>query len=96
MASLEELRSVRTEKLSLLRDFGMDPFPASIPRTNTISEAIDSFETYEQSGQSMALVGRVMSLRGQGAIMFATLFDGTDRFQAVFKKDEIDTFWENG
>jgi lysyl-tRNA synthetase class 2 len=31
-----------------------------------------------------------MSIRGQGAIMFVTLFDGTEKFQVVFKKDEID------
>jgi lysyl-tRNA synthetase class 2 len=31
-----------------------------------------------------------MAIRGQGAILFTVLNDGTDSFQAVFKKDEIE------
>ncbi len=90
MASLEELRSVRAEKLTLLADFGMEPFPASVPKTHTLSEVVDTFTSLESSQEPVSVVGRILSLRGQGAIMFATLFDGTEKFQVVFKKDEID------
>ncbi len=31
-----------------------------------------------------------MTIRGQGAILFVVLFDGSERLQAVFKKDEMD------
>ncbi len=90
MASLEELRSVRTEKLSFLRDFGMEAYPVSVPKTHSLDQVIRDFENLEQSAHTVSLVGRILSLRGQGAIMFVTLFDGTEKFQAVFKKDEID------
>jgi lysyl-tRNA synthetase class 2 len=89
MASLEELRVVRMEKLEKLKAAGMDPYPASVPRDRTLAEVKTSFESLESSGDTVAVAGRIMSLRGQGAIMFATLFDGTERFQAVFKKDEM-------
>lgn len=90
MASLDELREVRAGKIEKLKDFGMNPYPASVPRDITLTEVTANFETLSESGKTVSVVGRVMSLRGQGAIMFITLFDGTDRFQAVFKKDEIE------
>ena len=90
MATLSELRAVRVEKLNKLRSAGMDPYPASVTRDLSLAELRTEFPDLEQSGRQVSVVGRIMSLRGQGAIMFATLFDGTEKFQAVFKKDEID------
>jgi lysyl-tRNA synthetase class 2 len=90
MASLSELRDVRLEKLEKLKNAGMNPFPASVPRDISLAELKKDFEKLESAGAPISVCGRIMSLRGQGAIMFAPLFDGTERFQAVFKKDEIE------
>ncbi len=90
MATLAELRAVRMEKLQLLQNYGMDPFPASVPRTHTLTQIRADFTDIMEQGTILSAVGRILSLRGQGAIMFVTLFDGTDKFQAVFKKDSID------
>ena len=89
MATLSELRAVRLEKLEKLQAFGMEAYPTSIIRTHTLHQVRGDFANLELSGESVSVTGRIMSLRGQGAIMFATLFDGSDRFQVVFKKDEI-------
>ncbi len=88
MASLEELKQIRVEKLERLRMAGMDPYPATVPRDYSLKEVKKGFDGFGE--REISLVGRVMVLRGQGAILFAVLSDGTDRFQAVFKKDEID------
>lgn len=88
MASLEELKQIRVEKLEKLRAAGIDPYPATVPRDYSLREIKKSFDGFGE--REISLVGRVMVLRGQGAILFAVLSDGTDRFQAVFKKDEID------
>src|SRR3990167_2211436 len=90
MSSLDELRSVRLEKLQKLRDAGMNPYPAKVSRDYSLKEIKDSFDSLSQEGKALSIVGRIMTIRGQGAILFAVLFDGTERFQAVFKKDEID------
>ncbi len=90
MASLSELRDVRLEKLEQLKTAGMNPFPASVPRDLSLAELKSDFEKLETAGAPLSVAGRIMSLRGQGAIMFATLFDGTEKFQVVFKKDEIE------
>lgn len=90
MATLLELRAVRLEKIKILENAGMNPYPASVPRTHTLKQIVSNFTELEQSTATVSITGRIMSLRGQGAIMFATLFDGTQRFQVVFKRDEID------
>lgn len=90
MATLSELRAVRMEKMELLKSAGMDPYPASVDRTHALIDVRTNFDNLVEKNETVAVTGRILSLRGQGAIMFATLFDGTDKFQAVFKKDEIE------
>lgn len=86
MASFEELRSTRIAKLSKLKEAGMDPYPAKVPQDHTLSQVKESFK----DGKTVSLVGRIMAIRGQGAILFAVLYDGTEKFQIVFKKDVLD------
>jgi lysyl-tRNA synthetase class 2 len=90
MASIEELRNTRIQKLELLKKFGMDPYPAKVPRTFCLFDARESFEQYKKENKTVSLVGRIMAIRGQGAILFVVLNDGKGKFQAVFKKDEIE------
>ncbi len=90
MASIEELRTTRTAKLEALRKFGMDSYPAKVPRTFALSDARSNFAEYEKSTRLVSLVGRVMAIRGQGAILFLVLNDGKSTFQAVVKKDTLD------
>ncbi|MCB9809183.1 lysine--tRNA ligase [Candidatus Nomurabacteria bacterium] len=89
MASLEELRSTRIEKLQILRDAGMDPYPADVTRDFSLTQISEQFSELESSVQNLSIVGRIMAIRGSGAIMFVVLDDGTGTFQAVLKKDEI-------
>lgn len=89
MASLEELRTTRLAKIALLKDAGMDPYPVSVPRDCSLAEARSGFAEREKSGTQVSLSGRIMAIRGQGAILFAVLDDGTSTFQAVIKKDVL-------
>ena len=86
MASLEELRSVRLEKLKKLEAVGMNPFPADITRDETLNQVRVSFA----EDKKLSLAGRVMAIRGAGAIVFVVLNDGTAEFQVVLKKDDTD------
>lgn len=88
MASLEELREVRLAKLKKIKDSGMDPYPATSFVTHSISKATEDFDVLSQALTSITLGGRVMSIRGQGAIIFLNFFDGTGNFQALLKNDE--------
>jgi lysyl-tRNA synthetase, class II len=89
MSSVEEIRRLRVEKLNILRERGMDPYPAKVPADFPISELKNTFSDKEKAGIAISVAGRVMAIRGQGAILFAVLFDGTERIQAIIKKDAI-------
>jgi lysyl-tRNA synthetase class 2 len=94
MASLEELKQTRLAKLDLLQKAGMEPYPVSVPRDFSLREARERFselkDSHGEGGKEASLCGRIMAIRGQGAILFVVLDDGTGTFQAVMKKDSLD------
>lgn len=89
MAGIEEIRETRLNKLKKLRDLGIDPYPAKVPRDFPIEFLRKNFEKLAQQALPVSISGRIMALRGQGAILFVVLFDGTDKIQAIIKKDSL-------
>ncbi|MEK7585859.1 MAG: lysine--tRNA ligase [Patescibacteria group bacterium] len=91
MASIEELKQARIAKIEKLKKAGMDPYPATILRDYSISEVKTSFADLASKSETnpISIAGRVMIVRGQGAILFIVLQDGKDRLQAVLKKDVL-------
>ncbi|HMP67419.1 MAG TPA: lysine--tRNA ligase [Candidatus Paceibacterota bacterium] len=93
MATVEELKKVRIEKLNKIQDAGIDPYPAKVSKTHDIFDLNNNYQKIFESNEKVSIVGRIMSIRGQGAIIFLDLFDGTGtgdstgRFQAVLKSD---------
>jgi lysyl-tRNA synthetase class 2 len=87
--ALDEIRQVRLDKLNKLKAQGINPYPAKSARTHTLLEAGDSFDALVSEVKTITIAGRVMSLRGQGALIFFDLFDGTSRFQGLFKKEDL-------
>src|SRR5688572_25922329 len=90
MASLDELKTTRLHKLELLKKAGMDPYPALVPRDHCLADAHKNFADNEKSQKIVNLAGRILAIRGQGAIQFVVLEDGKSTFQAVVKKDVLD------
>lgn len=89
MASLSDIRAERLEKLEKLKSAGMDPYPVESGLTATVEKILDKFSTWEKEKKEISVGGRVMAIRGQGAIMFVDLDDGTSKIQAVIKKGDI-------
>lgn len=89
MASIEELRENRLKKLEILKSKGIESFPISSGPNLSALEAKEKFSSLLKSKKKITLAGRIMSIRGQGAIMFSDLYDGTDKFQLVIKRDEL-------
>ncbi|MFA6397958.1 MAG: lysine--tRNA ligase [Candidatus Paceibacterota bacterium] len=90
MASLDEIRNVRLQKLELLKDKGMDPYPARVKKDFTLKEVVDDFSKLSGEGKEISLVGRIMSLRPQGGLVFFNFYDGTATFQGLLKKEDIE------
>lgn len=89
MAMLDDVRAERMRKLELLQKSGMDPYPIDARRTHANKEFLDSFSDLESEGSDVTLDGRIMSLRDQGGIIFADIFDGSARVQTLVKKDDL-------
>lgn len=85
MASTEELRAIRLEKRKKLEESGINPYPSKSFRTHSLKEVVDYFDKLDS--EEIVISGRVLSQRGQGAILFVDLFDGSAKFQIVIKKD---------
>ncbi len=90
MAGLDELMRVRLSKKKLIEDAGFSAYPKQVPRTHSIKEITDDFKELVSQNKPVSITGRILSIRGQGAILFINLFDAGETFQAVLKKDEID------
>jgi len=86
---LDDIRDERIKKLNILKGRGMNPYPISTHRSHTLAEAALDFAKLSKKKSGILLAGRVMSLRGQGAIAFAHLYDGMGTFQIMLKKDEM-------
>ena len=89
MSSIDEIRDIRIKKLELLKARGVNPYPAESKRELSLSEAINNFDSLEKNADIKWVSGRIMAIRGQGAIVFLTLNDGTAIFQALLKKDTL-------
>ncbi len=90
MASEADIRQVRLEKLHKLAATGQNPFPARVLRTHTCADIKQRFADLEKTATPLSIAGRIMAIRGQGAILFVVVTDGTDTLQCVFKKDTLD------
>ena len=85
---LSEQEVIRREKLTKLREMGIDPYPAALYPVDTNSKDIK--ENYKE-GKKVVISGRLMSRRIQGKASFAELQDSEGRIQVYFNRDEICT-----
>ncbi|MES2087407.1 MAG: lysine--tRNA ligase [Patescibacteria group bacterium] len=90
MASIEEIRNTRLEKLKILNEKGINAYPIKTKRDYSLAEVAEKFEKLEGK-DDVSVVGRIISLRPQGGLVFITLDDGTAHFQALIKKDLVNS-----
>lgn len=83
---LSEQEVIRREKLTKLREMGINPYPAALYPVDTTSKYIKS---HFEEGKKVVIAGRLMSRRIQGKASFAELQDSEGRIQVYFNRDEI-------
>ena len=83
---LSEQEIIRREKLTKLKELGINPYPAPLYPVNTTSKDI---LTHYEEGKEVIVAGRLMSLRVQGKASFATLQDSEGTVQLYFNRDEM-------
>ena len=92
MPTIDELRNTRIEKLNKLQKAGILAYPAKTNRTNTIKEALDSFDKKfwsirKSTEKTPVLVGRILAIREHGKMIFLNIQDGTGKIQVLLKED---------
>ena len=82
--NIADERAIRLQKISILEEQGILPYEVTGDRTHTIAaalaEPVDTFVT---------LVGRIVSKRVVGKIIFAAIQDISQRMQIIIKSDEV-------
>ena len=79
-----EYRANRLASMKALADLGFTAYGHKFPQT----DPKDVRATFTE-GAEVRVAGRLLMIRRMGKMNFATLNDGTDRFQVIFKRDEL-------
>ncbi|WP_315074934.1 lysine--tRNA ligase [uncultured Clostridium sp.] len=93
--SIQELESqyseqegLRRAKLAELQNAGKDPFDVyKVNRTHTSEEVKANYGELE--GKEVTVVGRIMSKRGQGKVVFSDIHDIDGKIQLFLKIDKV-------
>ena len=91
-AMLDDIIKERLKKLSRLKEAGINPYPASLKRTLSVSEALQKYKALEKSRKKVFLAGRLLRWRDQGGVIFADIADESGKIQLVLKKDTLKNF----
>ncbi len=83
---LSEQEIIRREKLDLLRQMNINPYPADLFSVDHTSKEI---KTHFEEGKKVIVAGRIMSSRIQGKASFASLQDSEGRIQLYVNRDEL-------
>ncbi|MBU1200840.1 lysine--tRNA ligase [Patescibacteria group bacterium] len=83
MSRLQDTKDQRLEKIEKLRKLGVNPFAHKFDKKHLISKS------RELLGTSTQTAGRVMSVRGHGALIFMDLVDETGKIQLILRQDNL-------
>jgi lysyl-tRNA synthetase class 2 len=86
-------RAQRLAKVEALRARGDDPYPVRFDRTLTLAEFRDRYDDQLEAGQELdageRVAGRLLLIRRQGKLTFATLREGTGTVQLFVADDGL-------
>ena len=83
---LSEQELVRREKLTQLRNLGIDPYPPELYPVDHTSASIKEDFT---ENKKVVIAGRLMRKKVQGKAAFGELQDSEGRIQVYFNRDEL-------
>ena len=97
MSNIEELNDqllVSRQKMTDIRENGIDPFGSRFERTHLSNEVIAENEQFskeqlEENPREVVIAGRIMTKRGKGKAGFAHMQDLGGQIQIYVRKDAI-------
>jgi lysyl-tRNA synthetase, class II len=82
-------REERIRKLELLKEAGINTYPATSNRTHALKDVIHDFDELLKEEKIVIVAGRIRSVRSHGNLSFADLEDVSARLQLAFSKKEL-------
>lgn len=84
MATLKDYRDERLRKLEELKQLGVNPYPSTSKRSHKTKAIRDDFTELE--GESVTVVGRIVSIRKFGKLAFIVIKDDSDETLQLFMR----------
>lgn len=89
MENLNQLLTVKKNKLKKLIELGVDPYPTRSTRTHKIKVLIDRKDDFITSEEIVTITGRLKAMRRQGKVGFGNIADDSGNMQIFVKKDKV-------
>lgn len=89
MATIEEIKKARLEKLQRIQKKGLLAYPGQVKRTHSLGELLKGFSALAKSQKEIIGTGRIRTVREHGGSTFFHIEDGTASMQAYLKKDRV-------
>ncbi len=90
---LNDLMRRRHEELDALRKQGIEPYPYEFDRDSFSADIRETFRD-EEERRSVAVAGRIMSLRRMGKASFCHLMDSKGKIQVYLRKDDLGPIYD--
>lgn len=88
----DQLVEQRKQKLEMLKQKGINPYPYSFNKKNDAAEILEenkSIKKEEKTNRKVSIAGRVVAVRGMGKASFATIQDQSGKIQIYVRQDEV-------
>ncbi len=77
----------KEEKLKIIKDWGINPYPEKVPPKTDIGSFLDNFKKFLKNKKKVWIMGRVMAIREHGKITFLKIQDFSGYLQIILRED---------
>ncbi len=89
MSVLDDIVQERIAKKEKLISKNINPYPEKVERNMSLDEVLEGFDILMDEQKEVGVVGRVMSIREHGALIFLNLKENNTKMQVLIKKDTV-------
>ncbi|MDD3156209.1 MAG: OB-fold nucleic acid binding domain-containing protein [Candidatus Pacebacteria bacterium] len=86
MSGLDDIIQERISKKEKLMNNNINPYPELVDKIDDLENVLDKFE----EGENVKIAGRIMSIRGHGALIFFHVKNDNFKIQVLLKKDKLE------
>ena len=85
--SLKQIMDFRKEKLSRIKDSGINPYPVTFYPKDSTKVILSDYKSWK--GKDVAIAGRIMALRKMGKVSFSQIMDSEGKIQIFISRDAL-------